>query len=310
MRAVERQGDPATCGHPNTGSADVFVNDQGCTRVGVDTAGGLVLGIGGPRVLVNGAVISLQGDSIQPHGDGPHAAPKTANPSPNVFVDTRSEGHEEQQENNATPAPSPASATTRTPATMSTPAPGAGANALLKDKQSPGRVEGGVAASEAVARSHLEKARELKALAEQLGAAHHLPPAVILAMMSRESDFGQSLRRDGYDSGGVAFGVLQVDTRSFTPAGTDDPFSSAHVNQALNVLDGKIAEVRHDHPSWTDAEILAGGITAYNAGAGNANTRPNSDANWRRLDNNNPNVDYSADVWAQAAYYDREIWGR
>ena len=33
MPGVERLGDPATCGHTNTGSTNVFANGKGVTRV-------------------------------------------------------------------------------------------------------------------------------------------------------------------------------------------------------------------------------------------------------------------------------------
>ena len=87
MPGVERQGDPATCGHPNTGSSNVWVNGRGCTRVFADSAGGTILGPGIPSVIVNGVPISVIGDAIAPHGDPPHSpAPTTANPSNNVVA--------------------------------------------------------------------------------------------------------------------------------------------------------------------------------------------------------------------------------
>ncbi|HSN97270.1 MAG TPA: hypothetical protein VLS89_03195, partial [Candidatus Nanopelagicales bacterium] len=114
MRPVERQGDAATCGHPNTGSSDVFVNDRGATRVGVDSAGGSITGPGAPRVLVNGAPFSLQGDSIAPHGPAPHQAPKTSNPSQNVFVCLPAA---------ASPPPSPGQPAPQQPAPQQPPTP-------------------------------------------------------------------------------------------------------------------------------------------------------------------------------------------
>jgi uncharacterized Zn-binding protein involved in type VI secretion len=86
MPGVERQGDAATCGHPNTGSSNVFANGKGITRVGMDSAVGIIVGPGMPTVLVNGSPVSLPGDSVASHGDSPHSSAKTANPSSTVFA--------------------------------------------------------------------------------------------------------------------------------------------------------------------------------------------------------------------------------
>jgi uncharacterized Zn-binding protein involved in type VI secretion len=86
MPGIERQGDMATCGHPNTGSSDVFADGKGVTRIGVDSAGGPIVGPGMSTVLVNGSPVSLPGDSIASHGDPPHSSAMTANPSTTVFA--------------------------------------------------------------------------------------------------------------------------------------------------------------------------------------------------------------------------------
>jgi len=46
----------------------------GISRVGVDSAGGTILGPGVPSVVVNGAPVSVIGDSVAGHGDSPHAS--------------------------------------------------------------------------------------------------------------------------------------------------------------------------------------------------------------------------------------------
>jgi len=44
-------------------------------RVGVETVGGgLITGPGAPSVKTNGSTTSVLGDSVAPHGSGPHAA--------------------------------------------------------------------------------------------------------------------------------------------------------------------------------------------------------------------------------------------
>jgi hypothetical protein len=183
-------------------------------------------------------------------------------------------------------------------------------NALIDQKKSPGKVKGGAKASQDRAKNYLTKAKTLKAMVEDLGQKHNVPPAVILGLMARESDFGAGLDKQGWGDNGNAFGVLQVDKRTAKPAGQPDPFSKAHVDQALGIWDDKLAEVKKAHKDWTPAEVLAGAICAYNAGAGNIRTRPDTDANWRKMDDNKPNTDYSADTWAMAAFYREAIWGK
>lgn len=47
----------------------------GISRVGVDSAGGIITGPGAPTVKINGATCSVHGDAVAGHGSGPHAAP-------------------------------------------------------------------------------------------------------------------------------------------------------------------------------------------------------------------------------------------
>jgi len=81
MPGVEIQGAAATCGDTNTGSVTVFAEGKGITRVGIDTAGGLISGPGSSTVFAEGSKVSLPGDGVAGHGDPPHASPTTANPA-------------------------------------------------------------------------------------------------------------------------------------------------------------------------------------------------------------------------------------
>jgi hypothetical protein len=188
-------------------------------------------------------------------------------------------------------------------------------NSILDKLTSPGQLKKGVKGSQDQAKAALLKAKkkptgykDFKAMAEDLGPEHDIPPALVLALMSRETEFGMSaaLDKDGWGDGGNAFGVLQVDKGSEKPVGTDDIFSKEHVNQALGIFEKKRAEVKKAHKDWSEEEILAGTICAYNAGTKNIKTSPKKD--WRALDDNGKIKDYSADVWAQAAYYKDTLW--
>jgi uncharacterized Zn-binding protein involved in type VI secretion len=88
MPQAIKKGDPASCGDPCTGSTNVFINGQGATRVGVDTAGGIIEGPGAVTVFINGAPASLPGDAIVGHGLPPHSGPVTVpSPSTTVFIE-------------------------------------------------------------------------------------------------------------------------------------------------------------------------------------------------------------------------------
>ena len=86
MPGVEIQGAAATCGDTNTGSTTVFAEGKGITRVGIDTAVGLINGPGSSTVFAEGYKVSLPGDAIVSHGESPHDAATTANPAITVTV--------------------------------------------------------------------------------------------------------------------------------------------------------------------------------------------------------------------------------
>tara|TARA_R100001244_G_scaffold106386_1_gene78923 strand:+ start:125 stop:457 length:333 start_codon:yes stop_codon:yes gene_type:complete len=77
IAGVETAGAAASCGDINTGSLTVFAEGKGITRVGIDTAGGLISGPGSLTVFVEGYPVSLPGDAIVSHGESPHDAATT-----------------------------------------------------------------------------------------------------------------------------------------------------------------------------------------------------------------------------------------
>jgi len=90
---IETESLLATCADPQTGSSKTFANSLGISRVGIDTAIGLIMGPGSQSVFVEGYNVSLPGDIIMPHPPCPlpptHCAATTNPPgSPNVFAGT------------------------------------------------------------------------------------------------------------------------------------------------------------------------------------------------------------------------------
>lgn len=57
------------------------------TRVGVNQAGGVIVGPGAGTVKAEGARVSLKGDNVAAHGKPPHAAPTMVGSSSTVFAD-------------------------------------------------------------------------------------------------------------------------------------------------------------------------------------------------------------------------------
>lgn len=58
----------------------------GVSRVGVDSAGGTIVGDLAPTVFVDGSPIAVTGAAVAGHGNGPHAGPKTSAASGTVFA--------------------------------------------------------------------------------------------------------------------------------------------------------------------------------------------------------------------------------
>ncbi len=58
----------------------------GVSRVGVDSAGGTIVGSLAPTVVVNGSPIAVKGAAVAGHGLGPHAGPVMSGSSSTVFA--------------------------------------------------------------------------------------------------------------------------------------------------------------------------------------------------------------------------------
>lgn len=59
----------------------------GIARVGVDTAGGTIVGGGQSTVYANGALVAVLGDAVAPHGPSPHDAAVMVEASSTVFAE-------------------------------------------------------------------------------------------------------------------------------------------------------------------------------------------------------------------------------
>jgi hypothetical protein len=163
-----------------------------------------------------------------------------------------------------------------------------------------GLASGGPEASHEIMRrdlAHLTPQRlaGLKAVGGRL----QVPLELIVALASRESHLGASLGRAGNDPGwgdrNQAWGILQVDRRFHALRGLDDPFSQAHVEQAIGILAASRDQVLRHHPDWPDALVLKGACVAYNSGVANVRTTGG-------MNQGTAHHDYGDDVIARAQF--------
>ncbi len=184
-----------------------------------------------------------------------------------------------------------------------TPATG-GANSLLFDLETTGASkatagqdgikEGGVGASEKLAKTDKSRVAAYAKIFIKLGSEKGLPPALLAAIASRESRGGNILDANGFGDHGNGFGLMQVDKRYHDISG--GAYSEDHIRQAAGILADYFEQVQKNFPNWTRAQQLRGAVAAYNSGVGNVKTL-------ERMDVGTTGNDYSADVWARARYY-------
>ncbi|XP_073676210.1 lysozyme g-like [Garra rufa] len=151
----------------------------------------------------------------------------------------------------------------------------------------------GVEASKKMAETDLARIEKYKSKIVKVGTAKQMDPAVIAAIISRESRGGAVLK-DGLGDHGNGFGLMQVDKRYHTPAGQWD--SEQHITQATEILIRFIKEIKAKFPKWTQEHCFKGGISAYNAGVKNVQT-------YERMDIGTTGDDYANDVVARAQWF-------
>lgn len=150
------------------------------------------------------------------------------------------------------------------------------------------------------------RVRDLRNVFTDTGREYGLPAALLAGIASRESAVGSTLtgghsERTGYGQDGTAYGIMQVDERYHQVDRTDGPTSRANIRQGAAILSRMRSEVRENHPTWTEAQVLRGATAAYNFGPQNVQTLSG-------LDTGTTNNNYSADVWARAQYFAEQIF--
>ncbi|XP_060947438.1 lysozyme g-like [Limanda limanda] len=154
----------------------------------------------------------------------------------------------------------------------------------------------GVAASHDMAQTDMGRMSQYKSKIMSVGQRNGVDPALIAAIISRESRAGNALQ-NGWGDFGNAWGLMQVDVNpnggGHTAIGGWD--SEEHLNQATGILVYFISRIKNKFPHWSEELQLKGGIAAYNMGDGSVHSET--------VDENTTGGDYSDDVIARAQWY-------
>uniref|UniRef100_H3ATJ2 Lysozyme g n=1 Tax=Latimeria chalumnae TaxID=7897 RepID=H3ATJ2_LATCH len=154
--------------------------------------------------------------------------------------------------------------------------------------------EGGKLASRKMAETDSARMEKYKDIIVKVGKAKNIDPAVIAAIISRETRAGGVRLTKGWGDHGNGFGLMQVDKRSHTPVGSWD--SEEHISQGTQILIDMITSIQKIFPEWTLEQQLKGGISAYNAGVRNVQT-------YDKMDVGTTGGDYANDVVARAQWF-------
>ncbi|XP_078620532.1 uncharacterized protein LOC144887281 isoform X2 [Branchiostoma floridae x Branchiostoma japonicum] len=163
----------------------------------------------------------------------------------------------------------------------------------------------GVPASQQLARNDLSRLNNYKSQIDEAAADKNMDPAVIAAIISRESRAGNQLDANGWGLGDPnGYGLMQVDKEAHpNPDLVGGPYSTEHIKQGTQILIGIINCVKRNHSDWTADMALKGGISGYNAGCGNVWTYEN-------MDRGTTGDDYANDVVARAQWLRGQGFGQ
>ncbi|XP_052429890.1 lysozyme g-like [Carassius gibelio] len=153
----------------------------------------------------------------------------------------------------------------------------------------------GVKASEKLAETDLDRMKNYKSMITKVARAKQMDPAVIAAIISRETRAGNVLN-NGWSDHGYEFGLMQIDRRFHTLDPRVAWDSEEHITQATEILISFIKEIKAKFPMWSQEQCFKGGISAYNAGVSTVSSYENIDAR-------TTGKDYSNDVVARAQWF-------
>uniref|UniRef100_UPI003AAE1642 uncharacterized protein n=1 Tax=Centroberyx gerrardi TaxID=166262 RepID=UPI003AAE1642 len=157
----------------------------------------------------------------------------------------------------------------------------------------------GVEASEELAKEDLKEMERYKETITSVGDKLGVHPALIAAIISRQSRAGKLLRTDGYGQKDPnCYGLMQVN-KAYHPV-KGDPFTEEHVDEGTTILIQAIKTMCRMKSQWSKEQQLKGGLAAYIAGPEQVTDLPYED-----LDRNTPFADFANDVVARAQWFAR-----
>uniref|UniRef100_UPI003D9DF68D lysozyme g-like 2 n=1 Tax=Danio rerio TaxID=7955 RepID=UPI003D9DF68D len=151
----------------------------------------------------------------------------------------------------------------------------------------------GVEASKKLAAADFVRMEKYKCKIFKVAKEKDVDPALIAAIISRESRAGHTLLK-GWGDHGNGFGLMQVDKRYHTPVGAWD--SEQHLTQATEILIDFIRKIKEKFSRWSLEQCVKGGIAAYNAGV-------NKVKSYEDVDEGTTGRDYANDVVARAQWF-------
>ncbi|XP_042259224.1 lysozyme g-like [Thunnus maccoyii] len=123
----------------------------------------------------------------------------------------------------------------------------------------------GVEASEMMADRDQEEVSKYKDNIISVGEKLKVHPALIAAIISKQSQAGTQLRPDGFGKGDPnCFGLMQLNKDYH--AVKDDPFGKDHLEQGVRVVVGLIKTMRMRKRNWSKEQQLKGALTCYMTG--------------------------------------------
>ncbi|KAG3268109.1 lysozyme g-like protein 2 [Ictidomys tridecemlineatus] len=121
----------------------------------------------------------------------------------------------------------------------------------------------GIRGSEMFAEMDLKAIKPYQTLIKEVGQRYCIDPAIIAAIISRESHGGTVLQK-GWDHRGLKFGLMQLDKQTHHPVGSWD--SKEHLLQGAGILTDRIKAIQRKFPKWSAAQHLQGGLSAFKSG--------------------------------------------
>ncbi|XP_059973891.1 lysozyme g-like protein 2 [Mesoplodon densirostris] len=145
--------------------------------------------------------------------------------------------------------------------------------------------------SEMFAEMDLKVFTSYQILIKEVGLRHCMDPTLIAAISSREGH-GGTVWQDAWDHKGLKFGLMQLDKKKIhQPVGTWD--SKEHLLQAVGILTDRIKAIQKNFPTWSVAQYLKGGLSAFKSGTEAIATPVDIDS------------DFISDITARAKFYKR-----